>query len=110
MAAEVMDMTTNCCRRCKGRSHTYRLPDGTAIDAVVQVESKCPHDAGRMIRVSLGASAALVRMNERNLKAFLARLEHEKKRHLRRAVRADAKAARKRAMIEAEGEEFRRVG
>jgi hypothetical protein len=89
----------------------YTLEDWLPVDSTPHmIESKCPHDNGRMVWVSLGASAGLIRMNERNLKAFLARLEHEKRRHLRRAVRSDLKAARKRAEIEAEGDEFRRVG
>ena len=110
MAAEHMDLVLSGCRRCH-RHHIVRLPDGTPVDSTpIPVESPCPRDEGRRVWVSLGATGNLLAMNTRNMREFLRRLEHEKRRHLRRAIRADLKAARKRAEIEAEGDEFRWVG
>ncbi len=110
LARERWDGVTGICRRCRGKCHVYELEDWTAVDSTPhQVESRCPRDEGRQIWVSLGTSDGLVRMNARNLKALLARLEVEKRRHLRRAVRADLRAARLREQVAQEGEEFRRV-
>lgn len=109
MVRDRPELVLHGCRRCH-RHHVVALPDGTSVDpAPIAVESPCPHDGGRRVWVSLGATAGLLRMNTRNLAAFLARLEVERERHRRRAVRADAKAAKLRAVVEAEGDGFRVV-
>lgn len=109
MVSDRPELVLHGCRRCH-RHHIVSLPDGTpVVPAPIAVESPCPRDDGRRVWVSLGATAGLLRMNTRNLAAFLARLEVERERHRRRAVRAGAKAARVRAAVEAEGDGFRLV-
>jgi len=108
MVSDRPELVLHGCRRCH-RHHTVALPDGTPVEVAVEVATPCPKDDRATVWVSAGATESLVRMNRRNLANFLKRLEVERERHRRRAVRADAKAAKLRAAVEAEGEGFRVV-